>query len=108
MHTKPLTDEYVAQIPYLATKAYDKTALLLFLMPGMSEHPDAYRYYWTKRHACYQNSPGTVTRVCVSDDNDEWYTDDVGEELLGYGTFFASATRDTDHLLTIDYHSRVD
>jgi len=87
MHTKPLTEEHVSQLPFLATKAYDKTDLMVFLMPGMFDHPDAYRHYWVKRHANFQNSPGTVTRVCVSDDNDEWYTDEVGEELLGYGRF---------------------
>ena len=53
------------------------------LHPYQVEYPTRLREYFVRVLRRRLSTPGTVTRVMLSDDNDEWWNERDGEQVLG-------------------------
>ena len=86
MHTKLFTPIYVSQeFHILGAEAFWDDPMVNYTNPFKSDSPEHFFIFAANLVRDRLVDPHTVTRVCVSDDNDPFYDEKVGEELLGYG-----------------------
>ena len=94
MHTVPLT---LAMLPDTATAgalAFAEDSVFKILHPRLQKYPDAYRLHFVRVLRQRLHKPGLVVRVAISDDNDEWWDEKVGEEVLGYAVWARNGKKD--------------
>ena len=87
MHTVPLTTALIPAAASANASAFRADELFVWLQPRMHLNPDAIRHNATIKLRQRLNTPGVVVRVAVSDDNDPWWDESVGEEVLGYAVW---------------------
>ena len=87
MHLVPLTLDLIPACATAGADAFADDNLFLFLRPHKFRYPTYLRSHFVRVLHQRINSPGLLGRVAVSDDNDDWYDESVGSEVLGYATW---------------------
>ena len=87
MHLVPLTRDLIPACATAGANAFAEDNLFLFLRPHKFRYPTYLRSHFVRVLHQRLNTPALVGRVAVSDDNDEWFDESVGSEVLGYATW---------------------
>ena len=87
MHLVPLTRDLIPACATAGANAFADDNLFLFLRPHKFRYPTYLRSHFVRVLHKRLNAPGLVGRAVVSDDNDEWYDENTGSEILGYATW---------------------
>ena len=84
MHLIPLTTDLIPACATAGANAFADDNLFLFLRPHKFRYPTYLRSHFVRVLHKRLNAPGLVGRAIVSDDNDKWYDESVGGEVMGY------------------------
>ena len=87
MHLTPLTRALIPACAAVNAAANAEDDLYNWLQPQLKRYPDALYKYSLGELRGLLCTPGLVVIVAVSDDADEWWDDERGEEALGYATW---------------------
>ena len=87
MHLVTLPDSLAPELPSLSVAAFEDVPFINFLRPKHREYPEYLRQHVAWKIRLKRNQPRNVIKVCLSDDSDEWWDEEVGAELLGYAVW---------------------
>jgi hypothetical protein len=83
MHSISLSTDLIPDCARVCSAAFFEDELFQWLRRHLDKYPYALKDAFVLGLHQRLNQPGMAAKVCVSDDNDSWWDEAVGSEVLG-------------------------
>ena len=87
MHTVPLTSDLIPSCATLSRAAFADDELFEWLRPHRFTYPAHWQQSLVNSLHMRMNTPRLAVQVAVSDQEDDWWDESVGSEVLGYAVW---------------------
>ena len=90
MHLATLTADLIPACATAGALAFEEDELFAFFRPQRHQYPGRLRDDFVLSLHKHLNSPEVIIKIVLSDDDDKWWDDQIGSEILGYAVWMRS------------------